>query len=250
MNPPVGVGLSHSKTPQLPMGLCAFADDAPVTSHPSKPDIQPKRVDRSSAAANPPVGDVLVGSDCREDDLRLAARLVAGCEQTWREFVGGYAGLVRSRVSCIAATCGLNSDGSLVDDLVAEVFSALLVNDSAALRAYAGRSSLGTYLGVIASRVAIKKSIKTPPKAQDAAAIDPVDRRASEPSAMLIGNEQRDALKLLIDELPAKQRDVVRLFHLEGRSYEQISQELSMPLGSVGPTLKRAEAKLRSQIES
>ena len=56
-------------------------------------------------------------------------------------------------------------------------------------------------------------------------------------------------MQALLAELPEKQRDVVRLFHLEGQSYAAISDALGMPIGSVGVTLRRAEAKLREQFE-
>ena len=46
-----------------------------------------------------------------------------------------------------------------------------------------------------------------------------------------------------------KQREVVRLFHLQGHSYLEISERLKMPMGSVGITLRRAEAKIRELLE-
>ena len=186
----------------------------------------------------------------RAGDLRLAAEMIAGDERAWTTFVTKYAGLVRSRVARIAVTCGFQPDGTLVDDLAAEVFSALLNNNAAALRAYAGRSSLATYLGVIASRVAIKKSIQLGQVVADPNPDDHVDHHNKNPEQQLIGHEERDQLLTLIESLPDKQQAIVRLFYFEGRSYEQISSLLKIPIGSIGPTLKRAEAKLRNQIDS
>jgi RNA polymerase sigma-70 factor, ECF subfamily len=40
---------------------------------------------------------------------------------------------------------------------------------------------------------------------------------------------------------------VVRLYHLEGKSYDEISRQTGVPTGSVGPTLTRARAKMRQQ---
>jgi RNA polymerase sigma-70 factor, ECF subfamily len=37
----------------------------------------------------------------------------------------------------------------------------------------------------------------------------------------------------------------VQQFHLEGRSYREISSRLGVPENSIGPTLSRARAKLR-----
>jgi RNA polymerase sigma-70 factor (ECF subfamily) len=39
----------------------------------------------------------------------------------------------------------------------------------------------------------------------------------------------------------------VRLFYLEGRSYEEISTELNIPVNSIGAILARARKKLRGE---
>ncbi|MEZ6137794.1 MAG: sigma-70 family RNA polymerase sigma factor [Pirellulaceae bacterium] len=192
----------------------------------------------------------VVSDDARADGLQLAVRLASGCEQAWQQFVQRYAGLVRSRVARVAATCGSVADASLVDDMVAEVFSALLQNDAAALRAYSGRSSLGTYVSVIAARVTIRKAMGRPVHQTISDAVSEQASDQSLPETEAIDREQIVRLRELIAELPKKQREIVSLFHLEGQSYEQISRQLKIPMGSIGPTLKRAEAKLRARLES
>ena len=80
------------------------------------------------------------------DDRLLVERLVRGDSNAWQKFVHTHGRLVRSRVADVASTFGRSEDDSAIDDATAEVFAALLGNDAAALRAFAGRSSLGTYL--------------------------------------------------------------------------------------------------------
>jgi RNA polymerase sigma-70 factor, ECF subfamily len=214
----------------------------------------PLETENTSAAAPAPgdreaigLGVSLVNLSERSD-LKLVDQLVSGCDLAWGEFVSGYAGLVRSRVAKIAAACGLGADNALLDDLVAEVFSALLQNDCSALRAFSGRSSLATYLAVIATRVAIRKSVRLAPPPSPGANYEPEDQQAT-PVQAALSAEQHEYVRQLILELPDKQRSMVQLFYLEGFSYEQISARLGVPMGSVGPTLKRAEAKLKSRLE-
>ena len=38
---------------------------------------------------------------------------------------------------------------------------------------------------------------------------------------------------------------MVRLYHLEGKSYREISSQVGMPENSIGPTLSRAREKMR-----
>ena len=72
----------------------------------------------------------------------------------------------------------------------------------------------------------------------------------ADPAHDLIDAEQHRRLHVMMSRLPQKQRAVVRMFHLQGKSYADISQQMQMPIGSIGPTLRRAVAKLREWMEN
>ena len=55
----------------------------------------------------------------------------------------------------------------------------------------------------------------------------------------------REQVERLLDELQGDEADIVRLFHLEGKSYHEISRQTGVPENSIGPALSRARAKLR-----
>lgn len=55
----------------------------------------------------------------------------------------------------------------------------------------------------------------------------------------------REALALVDD----RTREICTLIGIEGRSYDEVSALLGIPLGSVGPTYIRAKAKLRRLLE-
>ena len=54
----------------------------------------------------------------------------------------------------------------------------------------------------------------------------------------------REEVERLLEELDGPEADVVRLYHLEGKSYQEISSAVGMPENSVGPTLSRRAATL------
>ncbi len=187
------------------------------------------------------------------EDRLLVKRMLRGDASAWQAFVNTHGRLVRSRVADVASAFGRAGDDSAIDDATAEVFAALLSNDNAALRAFAGRSSLGTYVAVIATRSATRgfarrRLFATAP-AQGEFCESTEDESAANPINQLIDSEQQQRVHVLLHQLPDKQRDVIQLFHLQGQSYAQISKRLSMPIGSIGPTLRRAEAKLREWLE-
>jgi RNA polymerase sigma-70 factor (ECF subfamily) len=47
--------------------------------------------------------------------------------------------------------------------------------------------------------------------------------------------------------LPREEAEVVRLYHLEGKSYHEISAHVGIPENSIGPTLSRARARMRRE---
>lgn len=185
-------------------------------------------------------------------EAELVVRLVSGDALAWNQFIQSFGRLIRSRVADVARSFGV-SDESAIDDGTADLFAALVANDCAAMRAFAGRSTLATYLSVIATRVATRKFVRqrsrTRLQSGDDQALDQlVSTRVADPSDAAAQAELREQILQVMAELPLKQREVLRLFHLEGLSYASISETLDMPLGSVGVTLLRAEAKLRERL--
>jgi RNA polymerase sigma-70 factor (ECF subfamily) len=57
----------------------------------------------------------------------------------------------------------------------------------------------------------------------------------------------REEAQRLLDDLHGEEAEIVRLYHLEGKSYQEISSQTGVPENSIGPTLSRARAKLRRQ---
>ena len=185
-------------------------------------------------------------------DQNLVRSLLARDACAWDGFIDQYGVLIQSRVCDALESFGIQRDRPTVEDLVAEVFATLLHNESAALRSYAGRASLATYVAVIATRCAIRscRQIKKQRRKliQAELVAEPTETSTSEPVETLISSEQRQELFRCIGEFPEKQRRIIELFHLEGKSYAEISHILEIPLGSVGVTLKRVEQKLRNQM--
>jgi len=182
--------------------------------------------------------------------MGLVGRLVVGDSAAWEELVTLQVRLVRSSIRMTLHGYGQVADVALTDDLTAEVFSALLTNDCACLRAYQGRSSLATYLRVIAVRVTIRHLRQIDGRRNSPISADLEDYRGPSPEQRAITNEQKQQLEHLIQQLPQRQREIISLYYFHGLTYHQISQRLNMPMGSIGPTLQRAEQWLRESLEN
>ena len=58
-----------------------------------------------------------------------------------------------------------------------------------------------------------------------------------------------EEVERMLQDLPEREAEVVRLYHLSYLNYRQISKQLGIPENSVGPILARARQKLRQVAE-
>ena len=195
----------------------------------------------SAAAAGPAAGPA---------DRELAAACGTGDDAAWAVFTERFSRLFAHVADRTAAQWRVDLDASDRDDIVAETLLACLRNDAAVLRAFAGRSTLATYLAVIARRNAARmlaSRVAARLTTQRLATADTVDSPADPLTTSPVGGQlaDRDEVERLLLRLDEAEARLVRLHHLEGRSYGEISRLTGMPLGSIGPALSRAKAKMR-----
>ncbi|KAF0246425.1 MAG: sigma-70 family RNA polymerase sigma [Planctomycetota bacterium] len=155
---------------------------------------------------------------------------------TFREALAGAAGAALKR-----ATGAAREED--VESAVQSALVALLDKDRAALRAWQGRASLATYLRVIATRVTLN-SVRTELR-RGSLRFRPLED-AGDPEAPPV-EEPADiaGVRAAMDQLPARDRLMLKLFHLDGATYRQIASVLAIPLNAVSPMLSRAREKLR-----
>jgi len=70
----------------------------------------------------------------------------------------------------------------------------------------------------------------------------------SSPEKTLEQTETARSIRKAIDSLPAEQREVILLRDMEGYSYEQIAEMLSVEIGTVKSRLNRARGRLRETL--
>lgn len=181
------------------------------------------------------------------EDRRLLDACIAGTRGGWEAFVQRFAGLFAFVATRTARQRGIAMTAGDRDDAVAEILLACLRNDAAVLRGFAGRSSLPTYLTVIARRVTVRRLLAGPPPAVSHA----VETRSHAAGAVADGRDEssrladREHVESLLGALERDEARLIRLHHLEQRSYGEISHLTGMPLGSIGPALSRAREKMR-----
>jgi len=176
-------------------------------------------------------------------DRTLLQRCLNHEPGAWNDFVDRYLGMFYHVIHYTSHLRSVTLAPEDVEDVAAEILLQIVANDYAILRQFRGNSSLATYLTVIARRICVheltrRASTREAPKTNGRADV-PARSRAD--SSL----ENMEEVQKLLRKLPAREREVVRLFYLEGRSYEEISTELHIPVNTIGPVLARARKKLR-----
>jgi RNA polymerase sigma-70 factor (ECF subfamily) len=175
-------------------------------------------------------------------DKALLQRCLSHESGSWNDFVDRFLGLIYHVIHYTAHLRSVSLAPEDVEDVAAEVMTQVVSNDYAVLRQFRGESSLATYLTVVARRICLHELAKhkAAPVTAPESALEREDRPKVQP-----GLESLEEVQRLLRKLPTREREVVRLFYLEGRTYEEISSALHIPVNTIGPVLSRAKKKLR-----
>lgn len=186
-------------------------------------------------------------------DRNLLKRCLNHESGSWNDFVDRYLGLVYHVIQHTAHLRSHFLHPEETEDIAAEVMRELAANDYALLRQFRGNSSLGTYLTVVGRRICVtelaNRATAHEPHGdnhiQEHAETERVPRTKGEG-----GLEALEEVGKLLKKLPARERTVVQLYFIEGRSYEEISTQLNIPINNIGAILSRARKMLRSDVKN
>lgn len=185
-------------------------------------------------------------------DEALLKRCLAKQSGSWNDFVDRYLSLIYHAIHYTAHLRSAKLVPEDVEDIASEVLVQIVADDYKVLREFKREATLATYLTVIARRICvheltrrqavrdeIRKGVARPPEEE------PDDSAAAAKSL-----DKLDEVNALLRRLSGTQREIVRLYYLESRTYEEISTELNVPVNTIGSILSRARAKLRELSQS
>ena len=188
-----------------------------------------------------------------EIDRNLLKRCLAKEPGAWKDFVDRFIGLFVHVIQHTAHVRSVKLTPHDIDDLCSDVFLALLADNFAVLRRFRSQSSLATYLTVVSRRVVVREMARKR-MAEALGHVSPQTMGALEANPKPVEHQRiddREEVERLLEDLADSDAAVVRQFHLEGKSYREISSRLGIPENSIGPTLSRARDRMRRrQVQS
>jgi len=184
-----------------------------------------------------------------EIDRNLLERCLQHKPRAWEDFVDRFIGLVLHVINHTAQARSLRLTPEDRQDVCAEIFLNVVKDDCALLRHFRAQSSLATYLTVVARRIAVrtllqhKVASRLTEHSGAAVVLQTVVDTTTAPDDRVANAEQ---VQRLLEGLNETEARIVRMYHLEGSSYQQISTTVGVPENSIGPILSRARSKMRA----
>jgi RNA polymerase sigma factor (sigma-70 family) len=170
----------------------------------------------------------------------LIAGLRARDESAWRAMSERYEPLLRWH----ARHCGLSAEDA--GDAVQLTWLCCLEHIAQLTDADRLHSWLVTICRRECIRLATRARCEVPLSAPDMAQLIDDGREECDPCAAAVLRDQCNCLYLAIMALPERQRTIlIELLRREDQSYLDLSRRLGIPLGSIGPTRRRAVSRLR-----
>lgn len=150
----------------------------------------------------------------------------------------------------------LTRDRDVAADVVADAF----VRVYRAAHTFKGQSAFTTWLYRILTNCFLdmrKKSSSRPTvsldaslQTEDGALERQLESDCKTPHEEAERAEQGRAVAIAVENLPEYQKQMINMFHVEMLSYEEIAEQMDLPIGTVKSRLNRARAGLRNQLES
>jgi RNA polymerase sigma factor (sigma-70 family) len=177
------------------------------------------------------------------DTTGLVRRAAGGDQRAWQRLVDQYARLIWS----------MTRDFKLIESDAADVAQVTWLRLLEHIDQLEQPARVGSWLAATARHeclrsVAARKRLVL---VQDHSALDEVAVHGSEPDERLLADERAQAVRKALSRLPWRWQRLLELLMADPpASYAEISDQLGLPVGSIGPTRGRCLARLRVLLQA
>jgi RNA polymerase sigma factor (sigma-70 family) len=137
-------------------------------------------------------------------------------------------------------------------DDAADLTQHAFVEAACSIKRFRGESQLSTWLFGIAMNAIRNYLNRSPHRTHTFVSDDILDSFAaseSGPEDQMAAKQQMSLLQALLDKMPHGNRRAFLMVVVCGQSYEEVSAELSIPIGTVRSRVSRARSTLKTQLE-
>jgi RNA polymerase sigma-70 factor (ECF subfamily) len=182
------------------------------------------------------------------DDSELVTRCIRREPGAWVEFVDRFKGTVQALARRYLKLNGHLPDEPELEDIVQEVFLAVIRRDFRLLRNYDATYTVKTYLGVITRTEVHRMLRRRRPLVGTGEELEGAGPTVPSSSDGAADAEEKEVLLRALDELPQRDAEILKLRFLREMDYRAIAGALNIPETSVGQTLFRAKQRLVERL--
>lgn len=181
-----------------------------------------------------------------DDVVGRVTQALNGDAQAWKQLVDGHTGLVWSIIR------GFRFDNETSKDVFQTVWLRLAehldrIREPAKLAGWLGQTARNECVGIVRQRSRIVVTDDVSGHGQPIDGSIPV---FPQPGEQLERDEHRQAVAIAFERLSERCQQLLRLLVVDPpSSYEEISELLELPIGSIGPTRARCLEAMRSAPE-
>jgi RNA polymerase sigma-70 factor (ECF subfamily) len=187
------------------------------------------------------------------DDKQLVQGCIAKDDRAWRQFLKSYGALIYGSVAGLLSRFSIH-EPEITEDIFAGVIEKLLIDDCAALRRFSWKSKFSTWLVSVARNRTYDylRRRKRRPTISLSAPIDDGEDELQRVIAQDLDLDHELEVELTVtralENLPDKDRLIVKLYFMEGMKEREIAALLDVTVDSVSARKSRALRKLKKMV--
>lgn len=196
-------------------------------------------------------------------DIDLIGRCIRGEKKAWDTLVARVSQFVYYCIRKVMRGATGKVYEEELEDIFQQVFASLVRNDYRKLRSFKGDCKFTTWLSFVARSVCVdhfRKRGKRTGEISLETLIGDDDMKGgvtlenvlvdpgNGPDTVVQRNETAALVRDAVQNLPARERIIVRLFYNEGKKYREIAKVMNMPINTVSSAISRAKLSLKEKL--
>jgi len=193
-----------------------------------------------------------------ENDALLVEECIAGNKKAWQDFTRKYLSLITIAIEVRLKKYGFRLSHADIEDIRQDVLVSLWRGKK--LEKIRNRDNICYWLAIVSGNMAIgyvRKKMSLEPvepvsifdMTGERTIADIIPSPRKNPEDKLSQSVISEKIDELIESLPTKEKLVIRLNLIHGKKYDEISDILKMPAGTVSSYVKRAKERLRNGLK-
>lgn len=183
-------------------------------------------------------------------DHELVRACIKGDTRAWEQLVEKFGPVVYDAARFTLRRVLGSAQEEDIENVVQGVFLGLCDKDFHRLRLFQGRSSFRTWITSVTARFGLNyiRTEKRKGSLKFCRLDDSAGDLQEREGLSMLPDDERERLVHAMEQMPDRDRLLLKLFYFDGLSYKSIAEILKMPVNSISPVMTRAKDALKKLV--